>query len=117
MNQAVFSFSPPPPPTDPGQRAIAALRLDPLGFKAVTSDWLNKNKHVWGDFYNKTEALRLSGRQHIGAKAIYESMRFDTAVADAEITFKLNNNHVSGLARLYNVVSGTDYFETRDAAA
>ena len=114
MNQSAFNF--PPEPVGPAGHAIAALRRDPLGFKAITGGWLLKNEHVWLEFYRKTEALRLAGRQHFGAKAIYEAMRYDTAIADAEITFKLNNSAVSGLARLYNVVTRTEYFATREAA-
>jgi len=116
VNQSAFSFNERPAPAGPVSLAIAALHRDPLAFKSVTEGWLMKNKPVWREFYRKTEALRLAGRQYFGAKGIYESMRYDTAVADAEITYKLNNSHVSGLARLCNVVSGTEYFSTREAA-
>ena len=99
---------------DPVTRAFDALRRDPLGFKAVTESWLSENRHVWRQFFEKTEALRRAGRHHYGAKAITEHMRYETAIRSAEITFKLNNNHVSGLARLYNAVTGSEFFETRD---
>lgn len=113
MNQAPLPFS---PPQDPVDRALVALRRDPLGFCKVTEGWLLKNKAVWRSFYEATERLRAAGRQHYGAKAIYEHLRYEAAVRDSEITFKLNNNHVSGLARLYNRVAGVDYFQTREAA-
>lgn len=116
MNQAAFSFSSSQRPADPASRAVDVLRQDPLAFKAITEGWLINNMHVWETFFHKTEALRLAGRQHFGAKAIYESMRYDTAIQDAEITFKLNNSSVSGLARLYNAVTKTEYFETREVA-
>lgn len=115
MNQAAFSFSP-PDPADPVTRALDAIQQDPLGFSFVTEGWLLKNKQVWVEFYHAAERIRQSGRQRYGAKAVTEWMRYETAIRDASIQFKINNNHVSGLARLYNQVSGVDYFETREAA-
>ena len=102
------------PPSDPMQRALSCLRRDPLGFKSVTEGWLLANESVWLAFWNRTERLRATGRTHYGAKAIAEVVRYDTAIRDAEITFKLNNNYTSGLARLYNEVAGVDFFETRE---
>jgi len=96
-------------------KAFSALYRNPMGFKSITQSWLSENWHVWLKFYDKTEALRRAGREHYGAKCIYESMRYESAVSDSENTFKLNNNVVSGLARLYNAVTGTDYFETRES--
>lgn len=115
MNQEAFNFSP-LPPANPYTRALAVLHADPLGFCLVTEGWLLKNKYIWLEFYNAAERIRLSGRQRYGAKAITEWMRFETAIRDASVIFKINNNHVSGLARLYNRVCGVDYFETRQAA-
>ena len=54
--------------------------------------------------------------RHKGAKAIYEFLRYETDAEDVEVTFKLNNSYVSGLARLYNAVTRSDYFEVRDTA-
>lgn len=113
MNQAALNLNH-YAPVDPVHQAIAAVQRDPLAFKSVTEKWLMDNLHVWETFYHKTEALRERGRKNYGAKCIYESMRFESAIADSEITFKLNNIHVSGLARLYNTVTGGDYFETRE---
>jgi len=108
MNQPEFLFK-----YASEHRAIWVLMRDPLAFKSITPGWLLKNKPVWQEFHSRTEALRRVGRDHFGAKAIYEAMRYDSAINDSETTFKLNNNSVSGLARLYNAVSGVDYFETR----
>lgn len=111
MNQRALFVA---PPAGPAERALEALRRDPCAFKGVTTGWLLKNKSVWLAFWDKTEALRRAGRSHYGAKAIAEIIRYETAVRNAEITFKLNNNHVSGLARLYNQVAGVEFFETRE---
>lgn len=102
------------PPADPVGSALSLLRRNPLGYKEVTEGWLRKNQSVWRAFYQATERLRLAGRRY-GAKCIYEHLRYETAVRDAEITFKLDNTVVSGLARLYNDVIGEPYFETRQS--
>ena len=94
-------------------QAIAALKRDPLAFKSVTLSWFFRNTHVWETFATMATELRNRGCNH-GAKCIYETMRYNTAVTDADITFKLDNSYVSGLARLYNAVIGQDYFETRE---
>lgn len=110
--QTALNFT---PPADPAGSALALLRRNPLGYKEVTEGWLRKNAGVWRAFFDATERLRLAGRRY-GAKCIYEHLRYETAVRDAEITFKLDNSRVSGLARLYNDVIGEPYFETREAA-
>lgn len=114
MMQNNFKFSPPAQP-GPFQRAIAHIHADPLAFNKVTEFWLNKNRSLWLNFYNAAERMRQSGRRHYGARAIIEYIRFQTLVVDSSATFKINNNYISGLARLYNRVTGTRFFETRES--
>ncbi len=99
--------------SEPPHSVSYLLGLFPLSYCNVTGGWLLKNWHVWEAFYNATERLRLAGKRR-GAKCVYEFLRYETAVRDAEATFKINNNYVSGLARLYNDVSGTEFFKTRN---
>ncbi len=97
----------------PEHWAKAALMNNSADYGSITQNWLNKNEQVWLAFYNATERLRLAGKRTYGAKAVFEHLRYETAVQDNECTFKLNNNCVSGLARLYNAVSGTEFYQTR----
>ncbi|KAA9133486.1 hypothetical protein F3N42_03805 [Marinihelvus fidelis] len=115
MNQVPLQFATPTEP-GPAARAAIALQRDPAGFCRITERWLRENEHVWLAFYDAAEQLRAAGRSHYGAKGIMEVLRFNTALTDAEVTFKLNNNYTSGLARLYNTITQTDFFETRQAA-
>ncbi|MBT8449612.1 MAG: hypothetical protein KJO69_07975 [Gammaproteobacteria bacterium] len=92
---------------------LIIIRKDPLAFKSVTEEWLKQNSAVWERFYDLADKMRRTGRKRYGAKCILEVMRYETDARDAEKTFKLNNNYTSGLARLYNAVTGTDFFGTR----
>lgn len=113
MNQTAFNFAAPPRPADPATRALETIRQDPLAFSFVTEGWLLKNIGVWLSFYHCAERMWNTGRSRYGAKCVFETMRYETDARDAETTFKINNNYVSGLARLYNAVKGFEFFETR----
>jgi len=110
-HQQDLDFSP-PPPTGPTAQALQILRSAPLDFKAITEGWLLNNVSVWTGFYHATNRLRMMGKRR-GAKCVYEFMRYETAIRGSDPTVKLNNTYVSGLARLFNAVTGTTYFEVR----
>lgn len=103
-----------------GRRVSAILRgdeLDPVaagelrGWLAELSNW-----RLWVAFYRRAEQLRQAGRERYGARALVEVIRFDSALADADSLFKINNNITPLLGRLYNAVSGVAFFETREFA-
>ena len=86
---AEFSFAPaftkPRPPT-------AAER-----FQAFHAS----NPHVLDAIIEKALRLKRAGYEHYGCKAIFESMRFDHAMAtDKTYEFKLDNNWTARYARL-----------------
>lgn len=63
--------------------------------------WIEENGHIYRAFVEKALALKRRGKQRYGAKAIAEVIRYETTLAQrGEQEFKLNNNYVSGLARL-----------------
>ena len=62
--------------------------------------WLPENLSVVREFLNITEKLHDEmGREHYGAQAVYEVMRYHKLQREGAGEFKLNNNHVSLLAR------------------
>lgn len=62
--------------------------------------WLPQNLSVVGEFLNITKKLHDEmGREHYGAQAVYEVMRYHKLQREGAGEFKLNNNHVSLLAR------------------
>ena len=86
----------------------------PAGF----GKWLDNNADIYRAFVAKSLELRFqANRNHYSARAIVEVIRWETALRQkGEPTFKINNNYVSGLARLtisaYPQLEG--FFQIRD---
>ena len=78
-------------------------------------DYHHKHPEVYAAF--RTLALRLyeRGVTHYGAKALFEVLRYETAIKAHGEPFKLNNSHVSRYARLLaaNDLRFKDFFEFR----
>jgi hypothetical protein len=81
------------------------------GFQA----WLVANTAVWHAFEREANRVWNRGRRHYSARTLIEYLRHNTALADDDIEFKLNNNSAPDLARLYHLVypGRADLFETR----
>lgn len=64
--------------------------------------FLRANPHVYAEFKRRALALHRRGYRHFGAKAIAESIRYESAISAASVDepFKLNNSHISRLVRL-----------------
>ena len=62
--------------------------------------WLPQNLTVVGEFLKITKKLHDEmGREHYGAQAVYEVMRFHRLQREGAGEFKLNNNNVALIAR------------------
>ena len=62
--------------------------------------WLPHNRKVIDEFYGIASKVRVDmEREHYGARAVYEIMRFHTMTREDSSDFKLNNNYVSLVAR------------------
>jgi hypothetical protein len=63
-------------------------------------DYDRDNPEIWEKF--ETVALDLIARKvkHYGAKAIYEVIRYQTAIRGGK-DFKINNNYTAGYARKF----------------
>jgi hypothetical protein len=75
-----------------------------------------ENPHVWQAFERfALEAVR-AGRQRIGAKALWERMRWWSTVESNDPEFKLNNNWTAHLARKWQRLhpEHADLFATRE---
>lgn len=72
-------------------------------FRRDFMDWLITNWHVWVAFEFEADRIWNMGRRHYSARTIYEYLRHETVVKEGpnEYEFKLNNNVVPDLSRLY----------------
>jgi hypothetical protein len=61
--------------------------------------WLDANPHVLDAFVTFALQAQRSGRQHFGAKAIVERLRWEYAISVTGSEFKFDNNMTSRLAR------------------
>lgn len=87
----------------------AALQFGNDPFPDGFWHWLPKNRHIRDAFDRKALAMARSGRDHYSARCIVEHIRYETDLADSETLFKINNNFVPGLARLFMQTHGSTY--------
>jgi len=59
------------------------------------------NPHIYNQFESMAFALIRAGRNHYGAKAIFEAMRYETAISGND-DFKINNNYTSRYVRMFD---------------
>ena len=63
-------------------------------------EYHKQNPHVYGAFCRAALSLIAAGRDHYGAKAIFEKIRFDSIISGND-EFKINNNYVSRYSRMF----------------
>lgn len=75
----------------------------------------SENPHVYELFKRYAHDLRRAGRNHYGAKAVMERIRWHYSVETLGDDFKLNNNYTSCYARLLIMQDSrfASFFQTR----
>lgn len=81
--------------------AMVFVECRPDLFRSDFAAWLDKNFHIWREFERRANAMWSTGRKHYGARTIMEVVRYDSDLKEKAGEFKINNNFVPGLARLY----------------
>lgn len=84
-------------------------------FREDFGAWLEKNMHLWEIFEMEASAVWIAGRRHYSARTIVEWIRHNMAAREKSGDFKINNNEVPDLARLYVLMwpERADLFELR----
>lgn len=95
----------------------AALHAQPELFRAGFALWLAENPQVWQRFLAMAQQVRGHGRRVYSARTIVETMRWKTDVGEISGPWKLNNNWVPSMARLFNVIHGIDFFQERHGSS
>lgn len=96
--------------------ALELIQSDrcPYAFSPGFPAWLAKNWHVYVEF--ERVAVRLSEvTKHGSAYAIWETLRYRTAVGELDSAFKLNNLYRADCSRLAAILQPRliDFFERR----
>jgi len=75
----------------------------------------SENPHIYREFEKMTFALIRAGKDHYGAKAIFEAMRFETIISGND-DFKINNNYTSRYVRMFDKKHPglSDFFRKRE---
>jgi hypothetical protein len=72
--------------------------------------WLTQNQHIWKAFNNKALMMATYGkRKRYSARTIIEVMRWDSDLREKNKLFKISNNMVPGLARLWMAKHGANH--------
>jgi len=79
-------------------------------FPAGFFKWLTLNDHIWREFESKARAMAvLARRQRYSARTIIEVMRWNSDIRQNNKLFKISNNMVPGLARLWMLKYGNEH--------
>jgi len=96
----------------------AALQFEDDGYPVGFWLWLRQNEHIYSAFKHLAFQMALTGRTRYSARTIVEGIRWKTDLSDTDKTFKINNDHTPGMARLFMSEYGDKhpgFFRLRDS--
>jgi len=81
--------------------------------------WMDKkqNQDIYFEFVKRAKQMA-QVRKRYSARAIVHAIRWDTDLQDSDVQFRINNNYISGMARLFMKLHGADhpkFFQLRDS--
>ena len=83
------------------QLAIAFGPQENEQYRAGFPEWLILNPHIWAAFAREASRIWDRGRRHYSARTIVEVLRHESALAEVGGEWKITNNVIPDLARLY----------------
>lgn len=93
-------------------------RVDLTGplFTDGFADWISINDHIWKAFVSEAGKVYNQGRRHYSARTIVEVLRHNSTLREASGEWKINNNRVPDMARLYmkHFPERDGFFQLRD---
>ena len=93
-----------------GHDLMQKISADRLKYPDGFFKWLEYNHHIWTIFEEKAYMMAaVGGRPRYSARTIIEVMRWDTDLCEKEPLFKISNNMVPGLARLFQAKHGKNF--------
>ena len=99
------------------EQAADMILENPTEYPLKFCEWLVKNWETWDAFCRVSNTARMEKKfTHWSAFAAAAIIRWETSTADSTGDFKVNNNYLPYLARVYNAVSGTSFYRTKGRA-
>lgn len=80
-------------------------------------EFLCKNRQLYDDFATEATKILVTGRKRYSARTIAEVLRHNSAARGADTRYKINNNTIPVMARIFMKLAHCDgFFEVRDNA-
>lgn len=97
--------------------ALTFVQTRPEMFRDDFPTCLSEHWFIYEEFERRALRLFHAGRKHYGARSIWETMRFDSAIGELRGEWKLNDHRPPCLARLVMQMNPAmrGFFETRVA--
>jgi len=80
---------------------VTLVQRNPDHFSDDFGDWLEDNVHIWKAFEREALEIHNRGQQHYSARTIVEFLRHHSAIRERGGMWKINNDSVPYLARLF----------------
>lgn len=97
--------------------ALTFVQTRPHAFRPDFGEWITEHWFIYEEFERRAFKLWKNGRRHYGARSIWETMRYDSAIGELTGEWKLNDHRPPCLSRLVMLMNPQmrGFFETRTA--
>ena len=97
--------------------ALAIIALHPDKFRRDFYEYILENWHVYQAFEREADKIRARGRTRYSQRTIWEVLRHESALREADSEYKLNDHYCKGCAVLYTMLhpyAPEGFFEFRE---
>ena len=92
--------------------ALIVLDMHPEDFDPTFRNRIHSNWPIFRTFYSKAAQMQ-KHRERYSARTLIEVIRWNTDLESSDTLFKINNNVTPDMARMYNRLTHTEFFEER----
>lgn len=80
---------------------VTLVQSNPDHFSDSFGEWIEENRHIWKAFEREALEIFNRGQKHYSARTIVEFLRHHSAIRERGGMWKINNDSVPYLARLF----------------
>ena len=97
MNQLAINYE---PRDTERETVLDVVACCPDLFRFDFHQWLKLNWEIWKEFEKRSRDI-WGVRKHFGHRTIWEAIRYETALREANSEFKLNDHYTKSCAQLF----------------